>query len=368
LEVLRHYGTERLAETGRTEDVRARHAAFFLSLAERAEPELFTSQQVLWLDRLESDYDNFRAAMTWAIESDHGETALRVASALFWFWIFHRHVNEGQEWIERAVLLSGDASPTVRALGLARAAGLHARTANLTDYERVNGWLEESRRLCEAAGWAEGRTEVLFHAAAVALLEGEVRRASELLDEVWPVLERNALTWGMAPARFWQGLVVAALGNDQQATTLFEQSVTLARKAGGHFFLAYFPVNLGNRALYRGDYEQAASLYTESLPLFHDLNDLTGVGCALAGLGTVAWLQGDHDEALRLHKEALNNFRDSREGSSIAFSLTFMAGGVSPAEGLQKLVERHNERLDLAPEEWSKEVIADAVHRSGTAV
>ena len=221
LEVLRHYGTERLAETGRTEDVRARHAAFFLSLAERAEPELFTSQQLGWLNRLEGDYDNFRAAMTWALESDHGETALRVASALFGFWIFHRHVNEGQEWIERAVLLSGDASPTVRALGLARAAGLHARTANLTDYERVNGWLEESRRLCEAAGWAEGRTEVLFHAAAVALLKGEVQRASELLDEVWPVMERTELTWGMAPARFWQGLVAEALGDEQQATTLF---------------------------------------------------------------------------------------------------------------------------------------------------
>ena len=368
LEVLRLYGTERLAETGRTEDVRGRHASYFLTMAERASPELATSKQVLWLDRLESDYDNFRAAMTWALESGHGETALRLASALYWFWIFHRHVNEGQNWLERAVLLSGDASPTVRALGLARAAALYARTANLTDFKLVNGWLEESLRLCEAAGWAEGKPEVLFHAAGVALLEGEVQRASELLDEVWPVMERNELTWGMATARFWQGLVAAAMGDDRQATTLFEQAVALARKAGGHFFLAYFPVNLGSRALYHGDYEQAASLYTESLPLFHELNDLTGVGGALAGLGTVAWLQGDHEEALRLHKEALNNFRDSREGSSIAFCLTCLAGGVYPPESLQRLVERHNERLDLPPEAWSKEVIAEAVHRSGTAV
>ena len=140
--------------------------------------------------------------MTWALESNYGETALRITSALFWFWIFHRHVNEGQDWIERAVLLSGDASPTVRALGLARAAGLHARTVSLTDYERLNGWLEESLRLCEAAGWAEGRTEVLLHAGTVALLEGEVQRASELFDEVWPVMERTELTWGMAVTRF----------------------------------------------------------------------------------------------------------------------------------------------------------------------
>ena len=82
----------------------------------------------------------------------------------------------------------------------------------------------------------------------------------------------------------------------------------------------------------------------------------------------MAWLQGDHEEALRLHKEALNKFRDSREGSSIAFCLTCMAGGVYPAGGLQELVERHNERLDLPPEEWSKEIIAEAVQRSGTVV
>ena len=178
LEVLRQYSAEMLAGTGETESVRGRHASYFLTMAERAEPELPTSKQLLWLDRLESDYDNFRATMTWALESDHGETALRVASALYWFCNFQRHVNEGQDWMERALLLSSDASPTVRALGLARAAALRARGVNLTDFERVNGWLEQSLRLCEEAGWAKGKTEVLFHAAGVALLAGEVQRAS----------------------------------------------------------------------------------------------------------------------------------------------------------------------------------------------
>ena len=74
------------------------------------------------------------------------------------------------------------------------------------------------------------------------------------------------------------------------------------------------------------------------------------------------------EKALRLHQESLASFKDSREGSTIAFCLTCLAGGVYPPEGPQRLVERHNERLDLPPEEWSKEVIAEAVHRSGTAV
>ena len=101
--------------------------------------------------------------------------------------------------------------------------------------------------------------------------------------------------------------------------------------------------------------------------MFRELNDLTGVACALAELGNVAWLRGDHEQALRLHQESLASFKDSREGSSIAYCLECQAGGVRPPGGLQSLVERHNERLDLPPEDWSKEVIAEVVHRTGTA-
>ena len=122
------------------------------------------------------------------------------------------------------------------------------------------------------------------------------------------------------------------------------------------------------RALDEAEYDKAETHYSESLPMFRSIHDVTGIACALAGLGNVAWLQGDHERALRLHEEALANFRDSREGSAIGFCLECQAGGVRPAGGLPMLVERHNERLDLPLEEWSKEIIAEAVHRSGTAV
>ena len=370
LEVLRLYGAERLAETGRTEDVRGRHAGFFLIVAERAQPELFSSQQVMWLNRLESDYDNFRAAMAWALESDHGETLLRIASALTWFWIYHRHVSDGQDWLERAVLHSEDAPPTLRAVGLARAAMLHGK--KLKDYERLHGWLEESSRLCQEADWTEGTLEVLWVGGVLAWFAGEFERMSKCFEELGPLLEGSEHTPMvdalMAVPHWFQGSAAVSRGDNQHVTALFEQALALAREAGGHFFRAYILVTLGGRALDQGDYERAASLYTESLPLFQDINDLTGVGCALAGLGTVAWLQGDHEQALRLHHESLANFRDSREGSAIGFCLECQAGGVRPRGGLQEIVERHNERLDLPPEEWSKEVIAEAVHRSGTAV
>ena len=370
LEVLRLYGAERLAETGHSEDVRSRHAAFFLSMAERAEPELFTSQQAACLNRLDSDYDNFRAAMGWALESDHGEVALKIASALTNFWIYHRHVGDGQDWLERAVLRSEDAPPALRAVGLSRAALLHGK--KLKDYERLHGWLEESLRLCQEAELTEVMPEVLWTAGVTAWFEGEFERMSKRFEDIGPLLEgvehTPMIDILMAQAQRHQGSAAASHGDNQDATDLFEQGLALARKAGGQWVTAYLLLTLGARALDAAEYEKAVSHYIESLPLFRDINDVTGIACTLAGLGTVAWLQGDHERALRLHQESLANFRDSREGSSIAFCLECLSGGVRPGGGLRMMVERHNERLDLPAEAWAKEVIAEAVQRSGTVV
>ena len=370
LEVLRLYGTERLAEAGRTEDVRGRHAAFFMSMAEKALPEMFSSQQVAFLNRLESDYDNFRAAMGWALESDNGEIALKIASALTYFWVAHRHVGDGQYWLERAVLHSEDATSAVRAVGLSRAAQLHGK--KLKDYERLRGWLEESLRLCQGAELSEVTPEVLWTAGVTAWFEGEFERMSKCFEDIGPLLEgvehTPVMDGFMAFTYRFQGSAAASRGDNQHATALFEQALALGRNAGGQWFVAYFLLTLGARALDEADYDKAVSHYRESLPLFRELNDLTGIACALTGLGNVAWLQGDHEQALRLHQESLANFKDSREGSSIAYCLECLAGGVRPVGGLPMIVERHNERLDLPPEVWSKEVIDEVLHRVGSRI
>ena len=213
---------------------------------------------------------------------------------------------------------------------------------------------------------------MLWVTGVIAWFEGDFERMSKCFEELGPLLEgvehspmMDAFT---AVTHWFQGSAAASRGDNQQATDLIEQSMALARNAGGQWFIAYLLLTLGAQALHEAEYDKAVSHYSESLPMFRDTNDLTGIACTLAGLGTVGWLQGDHEQGLRLHEEALANFRDSREGSPIGFCLECQAGGVRPPGGPPMLVERHNERLDLPPEAWSKEVIAEAVDRSGTAV
>ena len=102
LETIREYALERLASRGDDETVRRRHAAFYLVLAEEAEPGLLGPQQREWLERLDSERDNIRAALSWALDSGEAEVGLRIGSALWRFWQLRGHVQEGRERLRGA--------------------------------------------------------------------------------------------------------------------------------------------------------------------------------------------------------------------------------------------------------------------------
>jgi hypothetical protein len=98
LETVRAYATERLAEAGKADQVRAAHAAYFLDLAEQGEPQLRGPDQIGWLARLSAEHDNFPAALRYAIEAREAESGLRLLAALTWFWVMRDYETEAGEW------------------------------------------------------------------------------------------------------------------------------------------------------------------------------------------------------------------------------------------------------------------------------
>src|SRR5262249_3068189 len=110
LETVRQYAQDRLIESGEAETAQGRHLDFFLELAERAERELRRHEQVQWLDRLETEHDNFRAALEWCrAEGTGGEAELRLAGALVWFWEQRSHLSEARQYLEAALSRDRDA-------------------------------------------------------------------------------------------------------------------------------------------------------------------------------------------------------------------------------------------------------------------
>jgi predicted ATPase len=131
LETIREYALERLEQSGEAEAVRQRHAEYCLALAEIAEPHLQQHDQLSWLDRLEREHDNLRAALRWVLDGDAGEIGLRLAAALAEFWFIRSYRSEARGWFEAVLAHPNAAAPTpVRAkVLLAASSAIGSRTA-----------------------------------------------------------------------------------------------------------------------------------------------------------------------------------------------------------------------------------------------
>ena len=120
LETIHEFALEKLEESGEAEAVKRAHAEYFLALAEEAEPRLWGAEDAAWLDRLEQEHDNMRAALSWAIEHEEAELALRVGGALRWFWYMEGYYGEGRRWLEAALGKDGARRQRRRGPGLLR--------------------------------------------------------------------------------------------------------------------------------------------------------------------------------------------------------------------------------------------------------
>ncbi|MDQ5851887.1 MAG: adenylate/guanylate cyclase domain-containing protein, partial [Chloroflexota bacterium] len=128
LEIIREYALERLAARGEVEATERTHATYYLTLAEAAAPELQGSRQGAWLEQLEMEHDNLRAALRWSLNRGEVEVGLRLGAALWRLWHMRGYVSEGREWLEKLLPLSEHSrvSPSVRAQAL-NAAGVLAQ-------------------------------------------------------------------------------------------------------------------------------------------------------------------------------------------------------------------------------------------------
>ena len=121
LETVHEFAREKLEDSAEAQEIKRAHAEYFLILAEEAYPELRGPDQLEWLERLEVEHDNMRAALTWASERKVVEVALRLGGALWWFWMARGYHSEGRRWLEEALAIDGRGSPESRSMALAGA-------------------------------------------------------------------------------------------------------------------------------------------------------------------------------------------------------------------------------------------------------
>ncbi|MBV6458752.1 MAG: hypothetical protein HONBIEJF_01890 [Fimbriimonadaceae bacterium] len=316
LETVREYARDRIEEAEEADHWQDRHLEYFVALAEQAEPHLRGAQQVRWLDRLESEHDNFRAALSWSIASpESAAQGLRLAATIWRFWGVRGHLTEGRDWLARTLAASQSQQDQIRAKGLSGAGVL---------------------------AWQQGG-----HAEALRLHQESLAIARALDDREAVATSLNNL-----------GLVECSRANYDEARRLHEESLNLKREIGDRIGIAISFNNLANVAHALGNLAEAGGLLEESRAIFGELGDKRGVAHTLNNLGDVATELGQHERAYDLLMESIGLFRDLGDRRGQALTLNTLGATCRELGRLDEARAHLNESLSI---------LRDLGDRSGAA-
>lgn len=300
-ELVRQYAQEQLQGTGELAQAHDRHLAYFVALAEGAEAQLEGPEQVAWLDRLEQEHDNLRAALAWAFNPRNKgrglvERGLGLASALFRFWQGRGHLRECCVWLERGLQCS-DTPAGVRAKALNTLGWLVNQQAK---HEQATALLQESLALYRQLADTRGMAFALDSLGDVAWLQGAFEPAKAYYQDSLELFRTIGEEW-------MEGMLLCSLGrlhldhNDlESAAALLAEGLALLRPLADRRGIALSLLNLGRVSLGRGDYDHATDQIKESLVLFQELGNKLDMAECFQALASLARRQGQAGRTTRL--------------------------------------------------------------------
>lgn len=289
LEPVRQYALEKLEHSEEAAATRRLHAAFFLGLAERAEPELHGSDQPEWLKRLESERDNLRAAFSWSLGSTGDpQTAARLGWALQLFFYVRGYHREGRRWMEQA--LEHELPDALRGKALQVAGGMAYAQG---DYPAAEGWYLGALRLSRRLGDKLVEAYALTGTGVVEMARSEHAAAASSLQEAIAIFERCGEDYGVAVSRVYLGSVLLALGEGERAQEAFEEALAWVRPAKNPTLTLTTLYSLAQSALARDDHAEAGRLLEEAIGLSEQAGDRANLAHLLEALAVVRTHYGE---------------------------------------------------------------------------
>lgn len=282
--------------------VHGQHRDYYLALAERAEPELHGPNQLAWLDTLETEHDNFRAALGWSRDSARddwaaadAEAGLRLATALGQLWLARGHLSEGRQWLTAMLELALHGT-IHRAKGLYQAAWLALFQGDL---HVVSPLVEASLSASQALAYRFGVVLALHLQAALEVLVGNSQRSAELLDAALPTFAADGSNRTRAMWLYARAQAARALGKAEQAVELAREGLAVSRVSRDPWEIRHWVILLGHLELHN-DPQSAATLLREGLAISQQMRDRQGTADGIESLGWASAACGESDRAARL--------------------------------------------------------------------
>jgi predicted ATPase/transcriptional regulator with XRE-family HTH domain len=376
-ELIRQYAYEQLARSGKLTEIRDRHYTYFLTLVEEARTKLREADQLAWLNRLEADYDNLRAALEWTLrfegsagqisakQEQAAQQAIKLTGALYIFWWLRNYWGEGRKWLQRAlalpaqqlvtqdrfratnaaIILTAGQSDNREALRLADdnfvlatqladpyrlAFAHHARGVvlwKLKDYKAASDQCHQALETLRSLGRSFAVAGVLRTLGRIAMNQHSLQQAKIYLEECAQLLGEFGNTFEYNVALSDLGLL-AYLQNDLPRARMYhERTLSVLRNVGNLGGIEMALNRLGDVARAENRYDEAEALYAEALTIFRKTGDKDEIASLLHNLGCVAQVRGDYVSAISLFREGLQYQRELENDAGIAECVVGIAYG-----------------------------------------
>ncbi len=371
LQTIQEFAKEKLIESGQEKSMRERHADFYLALALEAKPKLEGPEQELWLNLLESEHNNLRAALNWYFEQAEAEdelstrvakSALQMSSSLYMFWDTYGYVTEGRRWIQRA-LNQCEAPIPERVDALTGAGWLASRQGEIHESLKL---YEQAAKLARELGYKTGLALAL---SSLAFTHNFLGHSDEIVEslhieniELWREIgDKRGIASALGPLAHQ----AASKYDFEGASQLFNESLTLFREVGDKREIAGALWNLGQIALWSASYEEARDYFTDSMAMYEELKDTHGVATQLRCLGEIERCYGNTLTAQELYEKGLDIFREIGDKGCSIIALAGL-GRVMLHRGDHNTARVHlAESLRLAREIEYEHAEADALRLFG---
>jgi non-specific serine/threonine protein kinase len=341
LETIREYAREKLEESGRIDEVQARHAAYYLRLAESIEHQSRDGSQADYYDSLETEQGNCRTALNYFL-TEQPSVAIQIATALWPFWQARGYWSEGRHYLKRSLTVATEKTPAALRAKALYASGVLADEQG--DYTAARGAFEEYLNLkrvdSQSVGDLGTMAAAMNNLGVIALRQSDYEASLSFYGEALAILQKLDSRRAVAQCLNNLGHVALRRGDYAIARCHYQNSLAICREIRSASDVAWTLSNLGDVSREESLLDEARSLYAQSFGLFREADNKPGMASCMADLGNVAVLNGDAKTAAQFYQESLVLFGDLGDRRGI---LTVLEGLV----GLAGLRGRHQDALAL---------------------
>jgi len=325
LETIRVYAFERLVESGEAEAIQRRHAEYFVAFAEAAMPHLTGSDRARWLDLVQGDHDNLRAAIGFALQSGDAALGMRLVFALWRFWQSRAHLQEGAERAAAVLALPGPGvDRALRARALEAAGGLAYWRGR---HDESRDYYDEALAIARELGDEQLIADELYNGSFVRTVlsgpgerdhfgpyEPDLDAGAEMLDEALALYRKIGDTAGQARTLWGLGTGPYFREDWPKALEIFRAADEALSQTDDEFMQAWVGHMLGSTEIRLGQLDEAEAHITNALRTMHQAGETTGLVLVLDDFADLAAARDDLPRALRLigAARALQDATDTR--------------------------------------------------------